>query len=159
MELRTVSSGLTFTAKFVVPVFWISILGLLGIWFQTTRTDGGVDPEDPKFLILAAWSIGTLFVLLVTAPLKRVRTDAQNIYVSNYFHEVITPLANIRDVTESPTLNSVRVRFRDPTRFGARIVFMPTIRLFGLGRSHPIVAELRELSRLSEGKTMGGSIG
>ena len=151
MELRTLSSRLTFTARFIVPVFWISIFGLLSMWLQITRTNIGVDFDDPKLLILVAWGIGTLFVLLVTARLKRVRTDAQNIYVSNYFREVVTPLANIRDVTESPLLNSVRVRFRDQTRFGAHIVFLPTIRLFGLGRSHPVVAELKELSRLSAG--------
>src|SRR5208282_2538421 len=99
MELRTLSSRLTFTARFIVPVFWISIFGLLSMWLQITRANIGVDFDDPKLLILVAWGIGTLFVLLVTARLKRVRTDAQNIYVSNYFREVVTPLANIRDVT------------------------------------------------------------
>jgi hypothetical protein len=154
MELRTLSSGQTFTAKFIFPVFWISIFGFgtISMWLQTARPSATGDAlEDPKLQFLIAWIVGTLFLLLSTARLKRVRADANNIYVSNYIREVAIPLANVCDVTESRLLNwhPVRIHFRDPTSFGTSIVFMPKIRWLGLWSSHPVVGELKKLSGLA----------
>ncbi len=41
----------------------------------------------------------------------------------------------------------VRIHFREPTRFGRKVVFMPTVRMFALFSSHPVVKELRSLVR------------
>jgi hypothetical protein len=148
MEIRTLSSVQTFTAKVILPVLWISGFGLgtLMMWLQRTPTSTGA-PENPKLQLLVAWVIGTLFLLLGPGRLKRVRAE-RNIYVSNYLREVTIPLANIRDVTENRLLNwhPVRVHFREPTGFGTAVVFMPKIRWFGPWRSHPVVAELKELA-------------
>jgi hypothetical protein len=135
MELRTLSSVQTFTAKVIFPVIWISGFGLgtLMMWLQPARTNTAA-PELPKLQFLIGWIIGTLFLLLGPGRLKRVRADARNIYVSNYIREVTIPLANIRDVTENRLMNwhPVKVHFGEPTSFGTTIVFMPKIRWFGL---------------------------
>lgn len=116
-------------------------------WHPATNND-----KDPKLQFLIAWIVGTLFALLGPARLKRVRVDATNLYVSNYLRESTIPLGEIVDVTENSLLNyhPVRVYFRHPTSFGTTIVFMPKMRLFWW--SHPIVAELKELSHLSAKK-------
>jgi hypothetical protein len=152
VEMKRLSSAQTFTAKWIFPVFWISMFGFgtLSMWLEAAPNSTA---EDPRLEFLVAWIVGTVFILLSTARLKRVRIDAHNIYVSNYVSEVAIPIANICDVTENRWLNwhPVTVHFREATRFGRSIVFMPRIRWFGLWRSHPVVAELRELSRTDGG--------
>jgi hypothetical protein len=120
------------------------------MWLGTTRSSIS---EIPRLEFLVAWIVGTLLILLSTARLKRVRIDSRNIYVSNYLREVVVPIANVCDVTENRWLNwhPVTVHFRDSTGFGPSIVFMPRIRWFSLWSSHPVVAELRELSRSAAG--------
>jgi hypothetical protein len=151
MALKTLSSGQTFTAKFIFPVTWISMFGLgtLSMWSQPAHTGTGVTPEDQGLLFLALWIIGTLFLLIGPARLKRIRADTENIYVSNYLREIVIPVENISDVTENRLLNwhPVRVQFRVPTTFGTSVVFMPKLRWFGLWSSHPVVAELKALAQ------------
>jgi hypothetical protein len=160
MELKTLSSAQTFTAKVIFPLFWILMFGFgtLMMWLHPIRANSGVAPEHPKLQFLVVWTIGTLFLLLGPARLKRVRADATNIYVSNYIREVTVPLANICDVTENRLLNwhPVRVHFGVPTSFGTSIVFMPRIRWLGLWSSHPVVAELKELSHPPAGEQLEG---
>jgi hypothetical protein len=148
VEIRSLSSAQTFVAKCVFPALWISGFGFgtIMMWFHSSPGAG-----DLRLLLLVSWIIGTLFLLLGPGRLKRVRVDATNVYVSNYFREATVPLANIRDVTENRLLNwhPVRVHFGEPTSFGTSIVFMPRFRWFSPWGAHPVVAELKKLSRPS----------
>ena len=56
------------------------------------------------------------------------------------------PFADIARISGSRFLNPpvVRLDLRRPGAFGARLVFVPPARLFGLGE-HPAVRELREI--------------
>jgi hypothetical protein len=149
MDVRSLSSTQTFIAKWLFPALWISGFGFgtLVMWLRPKP----IGSEDPRLQFLVAWIIGTLFLLLGPARLKRVRVDATYIYISNYLRVATIPLANIRDVTENRLLNwhPVRVHFGQPTPFGTSIVFMPRHQWFSLWRSHPVVAELKNLSRPS----------
>jgi hypothetical protein len=69
-------------------------------------------------------------------------------YISNYLNECAVPLSDIDRVSEQRWINThpITVYFRSQTPFGDHIKFMPKIRIFGFFSSHPIVAELRQLS-------------
>ena len=81
------SSNATLFFKFFLPVFWVTILtGMtLVAWLVKDNTFQGQ--------MLTSFRYGTLFALILAVvsfyflvwPLKRVETDGENVYVSNYF--------------------------------------------------------------------------
>lgn len=141
---RTISSAQTFFTKFVLPGLWIPIFGgaVVVAWM-------GLMPPEIKAAILLAWLVGATIMWRTCARLKRVRLGDGTLYISNYFREIRAPLAEIEEVTENrwTNIHPVTVRFRHETDFGSLITFMPKVRMFGLWRSHPIVAELRKLAQ------------
>jgi len=147
-----ISSLQTFVMKLIFPAFWISGFGFgtLNLWLGTFRGENDQQPEDfIKWQFLIMWIIGTAFILWSVSRLKRVRIDANNLYVSNYFKEIVTPLNNIHSVTENRWLNihPVTIHFKKSTHFGDKISFMPTIRYFAFWSSHPVVSRLRSLAK------------
>jgi hypothetical protein len=150
MNERMLSSAQTFWMKFVFPIIWISMFGLgtLGLFLGTFRgTDNSPPSGGMKWGFLAAWIAGTIFIYWGCARLKRVRIEDSAIYVSNYLKEIRIPFDAVADVTENRWINihPVTIHLRSTTEFGDRITFMPKIRIFSW-RSHPVVAELRELA-------------
>ena len=107
-------------------------------------------PLHMKTLFLTMWVGGSAFILWTCAPLKRVRIQQNDLYISNYFKEIKVPLTSVSDVTEIRWINihPVTVHFKRDTEFGHKITFMPTARLFAFMSSHPIVSELRERAGL-----------
>jgi hypothetical protein len=136
-QIRTLSSAQTIFMKFVLPITWIPIFGIgaLSEW----RVAGS------ELIFPAMWIIGTIVLISMCAPLKRVRIDEKNLYISNYIHEITVPLDAIKDVTEIRwiNINPVTIYFSSPTQFGKRITFMPKIR-FSLWAAHPVVSELKQ---------------
>ncbi len=125
-------------------------LGTLGLFLGAfSGRDNSPPPEGMKWLFLAILILGSAWNWYCVARLKRVRIDGSNLCISNFFKEVRIPLDSIRGVTENRWLNlhPVTIHFRSPTPFGNSIVFMPKLRLLGW-RSHPVVAELKELAHL-----------
>ena len=149
-EPRLVSSRVTFWMKFVFPPLWIAGFGAgtVGVWLSDGQPRG-----PPAAMFLGFWLVGTALIWWSCARLKRVRVDETHLYVSNYRTEVSIPLANVRRVSESrwDRGRPVTVEFRTPTPFGQRIVFLPKARWVGWFESHPVVAELRELSARAGG--------
>jgi hypothetical protein len=150
MNSRTLSSAQTFLTKFVFPAIWISGFGL-GTLAQFLGGFHGPDtkpsPPDIKWVFLAAWIVGTVFIYWACARLKRVRIEDSAICVSNYLREIRIPFDAITDVTENCWVNihPVTIHLHSTTEFGDRITFMPKVRFFGW-RPHPVVAELRQLA-------------
>ena len=146
--MKTLSSAQTFLMKVLFPAVWISGFGLgtLWLWLGTMHgKNGALPPDEMKWQFLLAWIAGSAFILWGCAGLKRVRMDSVNLYISNYLREISVPLTMISDVTENRWINihPGTIHFRNATRFGQKVTFMPTIRLFGLWSSHPVVTELR----------------
>lgn len=151
-KTKTISSAQTFIMKVVFPTLWISGFGFgtASLWLDLMHGKNGASaPGEMKFMFLAMWLAGTAFILWSCARLKRVRLDDKHIHVSNYLREISIPLNLIADVSEIRRINihPVTIHFRKDTHFGRSITFMPTIRFFALWSSHPIVAELMQLSR------------
>src|SRR5438552_17309498 len=150
MNKRTLSSAQTFLMKFLFPTIWISGFGLgtLALFLGALHgSDNSPPPEGMKWVFQAAWIAGTIFIYWGCVRLKRVRIEDSAIYVSNYLKEIRIPFDAVADVTENRWLNihPVTIHLRSATEFGDRITFMPKIRIFSW-RSHPVVAELRELA-------------
>ena len=139
---RTISSSLTFVYKFIFPISWIGFFGFGTIVMLFTGA-------EESWLFLGVWIFASLLLGAFCFPLKRVQIDGDHLLVSNFFRTVRIPLADIHRVTESAIINihPVWIHFRKPTEFGAKIMFMPTARMFAFFSSHPIVGELEELSK------------
>jgi len=151
-EPRLLSSRQTFFLKFIFPPVWIGSFGAATVflWWTSGLPEG--PPAAMKWLFLAIWVGGSALIWWTCVRLKRVRADEAFLYVSNYRTEVRIPLAALRLVSESGWVNThpVTLKFSTPTPFGRRVVFMPKIRWF-YWTSHPVVAELRELSARAGG--------
>ena len=144
---------MTFPMKYLFTIVWIGGFGLgtLFVWLHApTAQDGDAMPPDMRWLFLGMWIVGSALLLWSLAGLKRVRMDATQLYISNYRREIVVPFANVVDVTENRWVNihPVTLHFRSPTAFGQRVTFMPTALIFGMFRSHPVVAQLRERAGL-----------
>jgi len=145
---RTISSGLTILYKFFFAPVWIGGFGL--------ATLGLLRGESPqKWTFLTLWMVGAFFLTWFCVPLKCVKIDGSDLVVSNFLWSMRVPFDRVRDVTENVLINihPVWIHFREPTRFGRKIVFMPTVRMFALFGSHPVLNELRTLVRQARSQT------
>ena len=134
--------------KFVFPSFWIGMFGMgtCGLWLGAFHDRNGPPPEFMKWAFLAAWLVGSGFILWFCSRVKRVQVDDEALYVSNYWSEVRIPFTEVSHFTQSymsrpPT---VTIHLRSVSPVGQRIVFIPKFRwvLFG---THPIITELQAL--------------
>ena len=151
MQERTLSSAWTFWAKFVFPAVWITGFGTgtIQLWLGGHDNNNAMPPPEMKFMFLAGWLLGSVFMLWASAGLKRVRIDDQRLYVSNYVKEISIPFGAIVDVQQNRWLNSrpVTIYFRETTELGDTAKFMPKWRIRALfWRVDPVVNELKELA-------------
>lgn len=139
------SSQQTFVCKFILPPILIGGFGLM-VARLTTAANLKVWPP-----ILVAWIVASGFVYWSCVRLKKVSIDDRYLYVSNYFQEIAVPFSLIGDVTENRWLNNhpVTIHFKVRTEFGDEIVFMPPVRFIPFVTPHPVVAQLRELAKIS----------
>jgi len=157
---RTLSSGFTFTLKFIFPVLWIGGFGYGTLQLFTHPGEvtyngvrGGA-PPDAKWLFLLMWVLGAATLGWLTARLKRVRIDNDGLLVSNYREEVRVPFAAVTKVTQNRWVNArpITVEFRHETPLGRRATFIPAGRgRFAFWREDEIVAELRRRAGLAIG--------
>ena len=135
--------------KWVFPVLWIGGFGAgtCALWLASFRDLGkNPPPEFMKWTFLAAWLIGTGFIVWFCGCLKRVQVDEEALYISNYWSEVRIPLTEVSHFTRSymsrPPTVTVHLRTLSPV--GQHVVFIPKFRwvLFG---THPIITELQAL--------------
>ena len=137
--METVSSSLTFLYKFIYTTVWSAGFGLGTVVMFLKR-----QPEAMQFA--AAWAIGTAFLLLTCARLKRVTLDGATLVISNYRHDITVPVSEIADVRQNRLINlrPVTITFRKKTPFGRVVTFMPRMSR-GLFSDADIVTRLRSL--------------
>jgi len=140
----TLSSRLTFITKTIFPACWILGFGAMTAFFWAGREF----PVETRWLFLAAWTAGALSFWWWCIPLKKVRVNGGNLYISNFWKENVIPLNFIESVTENRWVNvhPVTIHFRGDTEFGRKISFMPKSRVMFFWSSHPVVGELRRLA-------------
>lgn len=93
--METVSSSLTFFYKFIVTSVWFGGFGFGTVCMFLSRK-----PEAMRWQFAAAWAIGTTFLLLTCARLKRVKLDGATLVISNYRREITVPVSDIADVSK-----------------------------------------------------------
>lgn len=139
------SSKMTFFNKFIFSILWIG-----GFGFGTLAMF--IDPHIPapalvvRILFLAGWLVGSAVIYWICGRIKRVERLGDNLLISNYFQEIEVPLTDVESVSE-PTFwkpELIWIKFRRPTIFGSKIVFMPKIKLWIGVTRHPLVSKLNE---------------
>jgi len=144
---ETISSGLTAVYKFVFPAAWLLFFGFIIV--------SSVLANDPRqWVFLGVLVLCTFFICWLCCPLKHVAIDGSDLVISNYRRTIRVPVSDIDDVTENVMINihPVWIHFRKPTEFGPKIMFMPTVRMFALFSSHPVVANLKALARAGDSR-------
>jgi hypothetical protein len=138
--METVSSSLTFLYKFIFPTVWSAGFGI-----GTVATIFSHKPAAMQFA--AAWAIGTTFLLLTCAPLKRVKLNGPILVISNYRHDISVPVSEIAAVRQNRLINlrPVTITFRKETPFGNAVTFMPRVS-FRFFSEDDIVTRLRSLA-------------
>jgi len=147
---KKLSTSLTFLFKFIFPTFWIGciLLGSVALFIS----EGLIG-----FVFLAAAILIGAFMYYTVISAKAINIDQDNLYISNYFKEIIVPLENVSHISEnffiSPRLITISVY--DETDFGSQIKFLGYTKPFLFFSSHPAVSIINErknikLNRLQE---------
>lgn len=85
--MHRLSSNATLFLKIFLPVFWTTIMTgtVLVAWFVDPSKFGGINLTSFRWGTLFTLVVGVVSFLILTWPLKRVETDGEKVYVSNYF--------------------------------------------------------------------------
>ncbi|TXF90642.1 hypothetical protein FUA23_05985 [Neolewinella aurantiaca] len=81
------SSNATLFLKIFLPVFWITIMAILTmvVWLVEPSKFGGLNMTSLRWAASFTLVVGVVSFFVLTWPLKRVETDGEKVYVSNYF--------------------------------------------------------------------------
>lgn len=159
MEPRTLSSAQTFFMKVLLPLAWTTGFGIITA-SMFVDASSWASPAGATAVVALRWTFlaitlaGGGAMLAGPARLKRVRLDGNMLLVSNYFREERIPLAWVARVTQQQWLRSrpIVIHFHRPTRFGARIRFMPKLDWFRAPFARDaLVDELESLARQASG--------
>jgi hypothetical protein len=145
---RQLSSSMTPFYKFVFPTIWVggfAAVTLVMFMVPDSFQRGGV--HEARWQFAFATAVGGGFIYWACMRLKVVSMTADTLTISNYHRRVDVPLRDVEAISGSLFMSPelIWLRFRHPTSFGEKVVFMPEFRFhFGFSR-HPLVAELRAL--------------
>ncbi|HEY2846354.1 MAG TPA: hypothetical protein VGI80_00965 [Pyrinomonadaceae bacterium] len=142
--MQNISSSLTFFHKFVAPALFA--FGLINMFLIYGRARYA-DPNGPY--IVPIFSVAILaWTIYLSWGLKKVSIYGDKLYVSNYRREIAVPLSEIIAVDGNIWTRPQRItiRFRTPTEFGSKIVFLAKYRWFNGWSIDPIVDQLRSLA-------------
>lgn len=137
------SSNSTLFLKIFVPVFWTTILAGLTIvaWFGEAKYFPGIPMVSFRWAILFTLVMSTLGFLLLLWPLKRVETDGEKVYISNYFRTAFYRWdQDVERVTTTRILllKIATIELNGIGSFGRRIRFIPSRKLMESFReTHP----------------------
>lgn len=145
------SSKMTFISKIGVPsvVLFGWAMAIFAILFDSHKDDQLPVPLAVKILFPAIFFVIFAILFWLSMRLKAVSIDEQNLYISNYLKEISVTFSNVRDITELRLRgHPVTIHFKEKTKFGGKITFLPKVRFFDFGISHPVVGELKELAKI-----------
>jgi hypothetical protein len=132
MHLRRLSSPSTPIFKFVWPAGFLGFIGyflaqsLLGL---DVRWGPGITPFWGNVILAGLLLLGLAVAVTWSIPLKRIDYDGVSLHISNYLSTDQVAVNQVSSVkvygkfyrNERPT---VKLRFRDRTRFGRHIAFI-----------------------------------
>ena len=138
--------GFTFLYKYIFSGLWYLIGGISILVFL-------VKFKQMDFLFYlwpAGWIIMSIILYFTAVKIKQVKVFNDKLFISNYFRKIEVAIIDIETIEEHRYFNPelVTLKFRLPTEFGEKIIFMPSIRLFKR-KEHPAVSILKEKMKIS----------
>jgi len=137
------SSNATLFLKIFVPVFWTTILSGLTIvvWFGEAKYFRGIPITSFRWAMLFTLLMSVALFFVLFWPLKRVETDGEKIYVSNYFRtafyrwqEDVERVTTVRILL----LKITTIELNGMGSFGRKLRFIPSKKLMQSFReTHP----------------------
>ncbi|MBZ5535647.1 MAG: hypothetical protein LAO31_06795 [Acidobacteriia bacterium] len=158
--MRDLSSKWTWFYKFALPALWIGGFAAISLSMIIAPNSWGVrDFRELGWVFLAVTVFGTVLFYWSCMRLKRVRLRGDVLLISNFETEIEVPLRDVERVSGSLLVNPelMWLRFRRPTEFGTKVVFMPPFRFFHGFTRHPLVEELQEILNAASGKSNVGA--
>lgn len=133
------SSNATLFLKIFLPVFWTTIMtGItLVAWFAEAHYFGGLPLESFRWATLFTLVVGALSFWLLLWPLKRVESDGEKVYISNYFRTAFYEWErDVEHVSETRILllRIVTIELNGIGSFGRRMRFLPSRKLLAAFR-------------------------
>jgi hypothetical protein len=146
---RQLSGYLTIPVKIIIPALWILNWGAIVLMLLI-----GVDERTrtPPILFFVFGGVVTVILYFAAVKYMKVGVDEKSLYVSNYLKEISIPLSDIADVTESLWARGhpVTVYLKTTSPFGKKISFLPKSQGFKFLKSHPVVAELKQMAKIND---------
>jgi hypothetical protein len=148
---RRLSSSLTFAYKFVFSTLWVAVFAAVtaSMFAAPGAWHGNGDVRQLRWVFAAATLLGGSLFWFACMRNKKVELDlGRKVFsILNYRRTIEVPIRDIEAVSGSLLLNPelIWLRFRRPTGFGSKIVFMPRLRFLHGFTRHPLVEELRAL--------------
>jgi hypothetical protein len=148
VEVRSLSSRLTFVIKFLLPPFMFFALGFMTCmsWGQYMVGSPNRLPAAFIWVFTVVWVATTWMLWRWGVPVKHVQLIDSNLRVSNYLRHFDVPLSAIKRISENRWINSnpVTLEFDRHTLFGDSIMFMPKWRMYPMASPHSVLAELEQ---------------
>jgi hypothetical protein len=152
--MRDLSSKWTWFYKFAFPTLWVGGFAFSTlIMFLAPDSWKEGDSRELRWVFLGVTVVGTLLFYWSCMRLKGVRLRGDVLLISNFETEIEVPLRDVEQISGSLLVNPelMWLRFRRPTEFGTKVVFMPPFRFFHGFSRHPLVEELQEMLKATSG--------
>ena len=146
--LRALSNQQTLFAKYVVPFLFIPLVSAAAaaIFLFGDRIGGpGYElPASVKWLALTGAVLSSALMWWASLKLQFLQMDDRNLYVSNSLIEDAIPLSNVASVHQNRWMKGqpITIEFREPTKFGMEVTFIPKTGWFKFWGTHPVVQEI-----------------
>jgi len=103
-------------APFMIPIIWAICKGCLLPFEWPLALHYGW----PVILIFIYFTYHAYINYRFVSKFRRVRVDSQNVYISNFSHEITVPRIKIKEVSSIRWLTKssvIRIRFKEETAF------------------------------------------
>jgi hypothetical protein len=153
---KRISSSLTYFYKRIFPALWIMGFGALTVLIWLGNFKGrALQPAVLRWFALFIWCVGSGFLIRYSRMLKEVWLYNDQLIVSDFDTEEMVPLSQVKEVKETRFWNPklIKLRLRNPGRWGDLITFIAPLRFQFVFMNHPLAAELRGL--VSDAKAKG----
>lgn len=122
------SSNLTLFHVIFLPVFWWAFFGItvFVLYVGPLISSNIFSNEFSKVLSLGLLIAGSLFFIFFSLRLKRLEANDQEVYVSNYFTNILMPVENLErvEIIDLYIMRIVRIYLKQKGRFGKKLLVL-----------------------------------
>jgi len=130
---------MTFFCKYIFTTMWICGAGIV------TATIFVKEGDASSFL---AWIPASIILWAIWGKLKKVSLSpfTSRLYISNFIKQIEVPFSEVEDIYAFPLITPglIFIRFKKPTAFGKRVLFMPKFTPFSGFTVYTTAEELKK---------------